>query len=161
MFASIGLKIAIGLGAIGIVLAGWFYVQSLQASLEAASERNARTMDIVNEQVATMNQLQADIKKVQEVTSKLNQEVSDAKKSVVALDNKFEKNNRDIGKDAAAKPEVVQKIINRASKDAIRCGELVTGAPPRPKETNSQCPELVKGEFVKKPDIQAIKESVK
>lgn len=153
MFASIGLKIAIGIGIVGIAGGAWFYVQNLQSKLDLAAERQARTMDVVNAQEAVMKQLQNDIKKVQEVTNTLNQKIAEANKSVSNLNDKFDKNSsgkaRDIGKDAEAKPEVVEKIINRATKDAIRCGELLTGAPLRPKETNSQCPELTVTKFEK------------
>ena len=55
MFASIGLKIAIGIGIIGIAGGAWFYVQNLQSKLDLAAERQARTMDVVNSQVAALN----------------------------------------------------------------------------------------------------------
>ena len=164
MFASIGLKIAIGIGIIGIAGGAWFYVQNLQSKLDLAAERQARTMDVVNSQVAALNQLQEDIKKVQQVTNTLNEKIAEANASVSKLDDKFNKNSsgkaRDIGKDAEAKPEVVEKIINRATKDAIRCGELLTGAPLLPKETNSQSPELTVTNF-KKEDKADNKEDIR
>lgn len=173
MFASIGLKIALGLGLIGMAAGGWFYVQNLRAELDLASERQARTMDVVNSQKVALDQLQKDIQKVQEITNDLNVKMRKAEASVTGLKTKFEENSagkkRDIGKDAERKPEIIQKIINRASKDAIRCGELLTGAPLRPNETNSQCPELTTTKFVKpkqpvpvpKPKDNSIRNSVK
>ena len=114
--------------------------------------------------MAALNQLQEDIKKVQQVTNTLNEKIAEANASVSKLDDKFNKNSsgkaRDIGKDAEAKPEVVEKIINRATKDAIRCGELLTGAPLLPKETNSQCPELTVTKF-KKEDKADNKEDIR
>jgi len=169
VFGSIGLKVALVLGLTGIVAGGWFYVQSLRSDLEAQQAQTARAMDVVNQQAATLDQLQKDIARVQEITTDLNKKMQDAEKSVRDLDSKFSQNSagkaRDIGADAAAKPDSVEKIINRASQDAIRCGELITGAKPKPNETNSQCPDLVPGTFKKTEDkketADSIKESVK
>jgi len=169
VFGSIGLKVALALGLTGIVAGGWFYVQSLRSDLEAQQAQTARAMDVVNQQAATLDQLQKDIARVQEITTDLNKKMQDAEKSVRDLDSKFSQNSagktRDIGADAAAKPDSVEKIINRASQDAIRCGELITGAKPKPNETNSQCPDLVPGTFKKTEDkketADSIKESVK
>jgi uncharacterized protein HemX len=161
MFASIGLKVALALGLAGAVAGGWFYVQSLRSDLEAQQAQTARAMDVVNQQAATLDQLQKDIARVQTITTDLNKKMQAAEKSVRDLDTKFSQNSagkpRDIGADAASKPDAVEKIINRASRDAIRCGELVTGAEPKPGETNSQCPELVPSTTEKKEE--PVKES--
>ena len=70
--SGIALKIALLLGVVGAAGGAWFYVQSLRAELDAASVRTARAMDVVNEQAITMQQLQHDMKLMQEVTNKLN-----------------------------------------------------------------------------------------
>ena len=121
--SGIALKIALLLGVVGAAGGAWFYVQSLRAELDAASVRTARAMDVVNEQAITMQQLQHDMKLMQEVTNKLNIKMENAEKS-----------------------------INRATLHALRCNELVTGAEPLPDETNSQCPDLVPGKYVKPVD---------
>lgn len=41
---------------------------------------------------------------------------------------------------AAAKPKLVESIINKATIDAFRCFEVMTGSPKKPNETNKECP---------------------
>jgi hypothetical protein len=149
MLAGIGIKIGLALGAAGIVVSGYFYVQTLKSDLELAQANTTKAMEVVTSQQVVMVQLQKDIKRIQTITSDLNKKLAQAEKNVVSLSNKFDTTSsgqaRDVGKDAVASPTAVEKVINRATKDAIRCGELVTGAQPKPDETNSQCPDLVPG----------------
>ena len=147
MLAGIGIKIGLALGAASIVASGYFYVQSLRSDLGAAEANTARAMDVVSSQGAVLDQLKTDIKRMQTVTGDLSKKLVAAEKNVQTLNNKFDTNSsgqaRDIGKDAVSSPLAVEKVINRATKDAMRCGELVTGAEPLPGETNSQCPDLL------------------
>ncbi len=56
----------------------------------------------------------------------------------------------ELGVLAANKPKLVEQIINKASQDAIRCFELLSGSPltekekgaKNEKEFNNQCPFL-------------------
>ena len=149
MLAGIGLKIGLALGAASIVAGGYFYVKTLQSDLALAQANTAKAMEVVTSQQTVMEQLQKDIKRIQSITGDLNKKLAQAEKNVVTLSNKFDTTSggqsRDLGKDAVASPKAVEKVINRATKDAIRCGELVTGAEPKPDETNSPCPDLVPG----------------
>lgn len=45
---------------------------------------------------------------------------------------------------ARGKPTLVQGIINKASKDRLRCLEIATGSPVKQEEKNSVCPQLLK-----------------
>ena len=153
MLGAIAPKIALVFGLLSSVAGGWFYVQSLRAELDAASERTARALDVVNEQVITMDQLQKDIKQIQVITEDLGKKMLKAEETVTTLNGKFDADingrARDIGKEAKIDPKKWAKKINRATKDALRCNELVTGAIPLADETNSQCPELVPGVYTK------------
>lgn len=159
MLSGIALKIALVFGLLSTIAGGWFYVQSLRAELDAASERTARAMDVVNEQAFTMNQLQKDIKQIQVITEDLGKKMLEAEETVTTLNGKFDADingrARDIGKEAKVDPKKWSKKINRATKDALRCNELVTGAIPLPDETNSQCPDLVPGVFTKDSNIRS------
>jgi predicted nuclease with TOPRIM domain len=90
MLSGIALKIALGFGLIGAATGAWFYVQTIRAELDAANERTARAMDVVNEQAATLDKLQEDIKLIQNITQELGKKMADAEKSVVDLNNKFD-----------------------------------------------------------------------
>jgi|TARA_R110000744_G_scaffold300902_2_gene410023 hypothetical protein len=153
MLSGIAFKVVLVFGLLSSIAGGWFYVQSLRAELDAASLRTERAMDVVNEQVITMEKLQKDIKLIQTISNDLNEKMQKAETRVTTLNNKFDADidgrARDIGKEAKIDPKKWAKKINRATKDALRCNELVTGAIPLADETNSQCPELVPGVYTK------------
>ena len=50
--------------------------------------------------------------------------------------------SRDLGHLARAKPRLIERIVNRATVNVMRCFELATGAPPREGERNSECKNL-------------------
>lgn len=131
----------------GLGAGGYLYIQMLEAKLEAQEQKTQRAMEVVEEQKVSMNKLQADIQKMNEVQKQLNQKVLVAEQNVVNLNNKFDTDSsgkaRDIGRKAIEDPVKWSMKINRATKDALRCNELASGAEPLPDEKNSQCPELV------------------
>ena len=77
------------------------------------------------------------------------------------LDDKFNKTNasgkkRDIGDLALNRPSSVERVINRASDNALRCVEIAMGASlteeeinaVTPSEINSECPSLANPNYV-------------
>jgi hypothetical protein len=56
---------------------------------------------------------------------------------------------------AAEKPAVVEKLVNRGTKNALRCMELAAGAPlteaekaaKTPMEANRECPSLINSDY--------------
>ena len=80
-----------------------------------------------------------------------------------SLEKRFNKQSinfgtRDIGKLAEVKPELIERVINRASKNALRCIELAAGAPRthdeisarKKSQTNPECPALANPNYVEK-----------
>ena len=78
-----------------------------------------------------------------------------------ALDKRFNKINgqgevRDIGKLAEERPTSVERVVNSATKKAMRCVEIAMGAPLTEKEKNatkksqinSECPSLANPNYV-------------
>ena len=71
------------------------------------------------------------------------------------LEKKFDKvsanfGTRDIGKLAENKPGPIGKVISKASKNALRCFEILSGSPlteselaaTKPSQLNSECPSI-------------------
>jgi len=133
----------------GLGAGGYFYTQMLEAKLEAQEQKTQRALEVAEEQKVTMERMQADIQKMTEIQQELNTKIIAAEQNVVNLNNKFDTDSngqaRDIGRKAIEDPVKWSIKINRATKDALRCNELVTGAEVLPDEKNSQCPELVPG----------------
>ena len=117
---------------------------TLSANVKILTDANQQTLD-------TMDQLQEDYQEVQENFAFLESEFQTIRAQNDILGEKFDSN--DIGRLAAARPELVQRIINNASGNAGRCFELLTGSPltqnernaENANEFNSECPFLWPG----------------
>ena len=125
-----------------ILAAGGWYVMNLKADL-AVSEMNAKTLqDGIAEQQALMTRMQEDIKTIQETNAKLQNLTEEQKREVETLSKKFSQdakgNARDFGALAAERPELVERLVNRGTKNAMRCLEIASGAPRTEAEINAK-----------------------
>ena len=125
-----------------ILAAGGWYVMNLKADL-AVSEMNAKTLqDGIAEQQALMIRMQEDIKTIQETNSRLQNLTEEQKREVETLSRKFSQdakgNPRDFGALAAERPELVERLVNRGTKNAMRCLEIASGAPRTEAEINAK-----------------------
>lgn len=132
-----------------------------QANL-AQSEANSALLEkeVKNQQIV----LEQQIKDFEQI-KKANQQLDTINKKLVVefkqLDDKFNKINasgekRDIGNLAVQKTRSVEKIVNRASTNALRCVEIAMGSPLTDKEKNatkkseinSECPSIANPKYV-------------
>ena len=125
-----------------ILAAGGWYVMNLKADL-AVSEMNAKALqDGIAEQQALMTRMQEDIRTIQETNSRLQNLTEEQKREVDTLSKKFSQdakgNARDFGALAAERPEVVERLVNRGTKNAMRCLEIASGAPRTEAELNAK-----------------------
>jgi hypothetical protein len=136
------LKIAV----VAIFLAGaagaYAYVKGLQADLATSEANNAKLEQSVAEQKAVIEQQIKDAEDIR-IVMKEQQELNDRlNKSIEDLRDKFSKINasgkkRDIGKIAEDKPEIMSRVINKGTKNALRCMEIAMGAELTEKEKNA------------------------
>lgn len=150
--SGIGLKIAIFLVASSLVTTGWFYVKNLQSELKLAAERQARMDDVITSQKQAMDVVQRDLARMQTTQRELNTKIQEAEAANRELENKFNRGSngrqRNFAELANKEPEKVEESINRGTKDALRCNELVTGSPLTDDEKagkvrNTICPNLL------------------
>jgi len=142
---------------IGILVAmsgaAYFYYSTTQSRISALIANNATleannlTITNANEQnIQTISDLQTSYQKVQEDFSRVQSEFQ-----IVRLQNnelKERLGRHELDALAAAKPVLVERIINNASMNSMRCFELMSGAPlnekernaKNEKEFNSECP---------------------
>ena len=66
-----------------------------------------------------------DMRKMQDINKKVSDEFAKSQREVSALNKKFEK----FATVAKGKPTETEKRVNRGTEDALRCNEIVTGAP--------------------------------
>ena len=154
-------KLALALVVIGGLAGGVTYVYKLKADLATSEANNAKLEDSVEEQklviaqqILDMDNIRAAMKEQAEVSKRLNASIKD-------LRNKFNKVNasgekRDIGNLAEQKPKLMQRAINRGTKNALRCMEIAMGSPLTEKEKNAvkksqinpECPDVANPNYV-------------
>jgi len=159
MFSSI--KIAMVLIMLAGAGGGFMYVKTLKSDLATSEANNAKLLDSVSEQQAVIEQQQKDFTAILEANKALEERNRVLTAEFKALDQRFNKINgkgevRDIGKLAIEKDRAVERIINNASKKAMRCVEIAMGAELTEKERNatkkseinSECPSIANPNYV-------------
>ena len=131
-----GIKIAFAAILFSVISGGYFYIQALQGKLEAAAEVQQRMEGVITQQKMVMEQQQADMKKMQAINAEVAKIAQQAQNDVNNLNRKFQQ--RDLAMSAARKPAEVEVRVNRGTRDALRCNELVTGAPLTPDELSGK-----------------------
>ena len=153
-------KILSYLGIVIIVAGGLWYAMNLKAEL-ATSEANNKILErSLSDQSAVIEQMRVDIAQIQSINEEVNAELGRQRQEVNNLINKFNVNakgeSRDIGKIAVKKPRAMEKLINRGTKNALRCLEIATGAERTEKEINAkkesqinrECPTLANPNYI-------------
>ena len=150
---------------IGIMLSGLAggvaYVYKLKADNAILKENAIKLENAVSSQQAVIDQQKKDFENILQANKELNALKLTLTKELEALDNKFNKTNasgkkRDIGDLAVNRPESVERVINRASDNAVRCVEIAMGAElteterkaTKKSEINSECPSIANPNYI-------------
>jgi hypothetical protein len=126
----------------------------LKANQIKLEEAVSSQQEVIEQQKADYETIMSANKKLQDTRDILQNELQN-------LDDKFNKTNasgkkRDIGDLALNRPSSVERVINRASDNALRCVEIAMGASlteeeinaVTPSEINSECPSLANPNYV-------------
>lgn len=163
MFGTIRLYffILLILGAVGGV--GYLYYTDTQERLVAAANENAAMKIQEKLQTQTIEKLNEDIVRSRETLAKLRDEFGKFRRDYEILVDKFNKRSinfgtRDIGKLAEVKPTLIERIINNATKNVLRCFEIASGSPlthdelgaRKKSQTNQECPLIANPNYVEK-----------
>jgi alkylhydroperoxidase/carboxymuconolactone decarboxylase family protein YurZ len=128
-------------GIIGSVV----YIKLLRAELVIASQAIAKLEGVVDAQKLVMDKQAEDIEKIREISQDLGEQFATANREKVDLQKRLNEQTKKIGSLALTQPKQVQELINLGTKYALRCNEIVTGAPLQLNdEKNNICPELIK-----------------
>ena len=146
------IKLLLILLIIGSLLAAGWYVTSMREQLAISKNNTEKYEQAVVDQQILIRQIREDVQSIKKANKDLSLVVQGQNKDLNSLQQRFNKTKadgtvRDIGKSAIRKTKSVERIINNASKKAIRCIELASGAPLTEKELNekpnSECLSLV------------------
>lgn len=133
--------------------AAYFYYSTTQSRIaelianNATLTANVQTItDANNQNIQTIEDLQSSYQRVQEDFLRVQSEFQIIRSQNNELRERL--GRHDLGALAAAKPGLVERTVNNASANAMRCFELMSGAPLNEKERaattdrefNSECP---------------------
>jgi len=137
------------------------YVMKLRSDNAILKANQIKLEEAVSSQQEVIAQQKQDYEAILKANNELNEKSKVLEKELSNLDDKFNKinssgNKRDIGDLANRKPGLIEKIINNASDNALRCVEIVMGAPlteeeinaVKPSEINGECPSIANPNFV-------------
>ena len=148
MFGS-GRVIIMAVVFLGISGAG-IYVMKLRSDNAILKANQVLLEQSIESQKQVIEKQKQDFNKILEANKKMNTLVNNLQKDIDALDKRFNKGARDIGKIAKEKPKLVEKLINKGSERATRCVEIAGGSPLTEKELlatkkseiNTECPSI-------------------
>jgi hypothetical protein len=152
---GLGIKLAIAAILFSVVSGGYFYIQALEGKLEAAAEVQQRMEGVITQQKMVMEQQQADMKKMQSINAEVARVAQQAQNDVNTLSRKMSR----LDNLAKAPPSETETRVNRGTRDALRCNELVTGSPLTADEKsgrvrNTICNDLIQAQLPKKEPAQ-------
>ena len=138
---------------VAVIAGGLWYATNLKADLAISEANNRQLVEATREQNLLIEQMKQDVAAIQQANAELQQQNERQRRDVETLNSKFSK--RDFGALAAEKPAVVEKLVNRGTKNALRCMELAAGAPlteaekaaKTPMEANRECPSLIDSDY--------------
>ena len=142
------------MGAGGYGAYSW--VTKLQSENKILQVNQEKLEGAVTSQEAVIADQQANAAKIQNANSNLRAEQVALQKDRKSLANKLGRHELDIL--AQNKPGLVEKIINRASKNELRCYEIQTGSPltedekaaTKKSQTNGECPGIANPNYKEK-----------
>lgn len=151
------MKLWIFIGILIALLSGaaYYYYNTTQEKIAVLTANNATltanfaTLSAANNQnIQTIEDLQASYKRVQEDFSRVQSEFQIIRSQNSELRERLGRHELDAL--ASARPGLVERTINRATANTTRCFELMSGAPLNEKERdatterefNSECPWL-------------------
>lgn len=154
MFGTFRLIMVIAL--IGSLAGAGFYVNKLRSDNAILKANQIKLESAVEDQKAVIQDQKISYEKILDANKKLNITISTQKRELDDLNQRFNKNNRDIGKLAVDKTKIIEKIINKATDNAQRCFEILTGSPLTEKEKNAtkkseinpECPSVANPNYV-------------
>jgi biopolymer transport protein ExbB/TolQ len=139
---------------VAICAAGLWYVTGLRADLAISQDNANKLTDAVEQQQAAMSQMRQEQQQIRDANNQLSTTIQLQNKDLTNLQDRFTQNaageKRDFGKTAAARPEALERAVNRGTQNALRCLEIASGSPltelekaaSKPSEINRECPAI-------------------
>jgi len=126
------LILTVVLGAVGF--GAWKYYQYTQEQIRIYAI-NAATAELAQqESEQALKAIHKDMESIREQFASVSADFEVAQSRVENLEEKLSKH--DLGALAQAKPKLIEKIVDKGTKDVLRCYEILTGSPLTEEEIN-------------------------
>jgi chromosome segregation ATPase len=130
------------------------YYEYTQNQIRIYAENAAKAEMAQQETQAALAQTLADLQQVQEKFTQVSSEFEAAESRVSGLENKLKEH--DLPYLAEQKPGLIDKIVDKGTKDVLRCLEIVSGSPLTEEEinvtkkskANTTCPDIANPNYV-------------
>ena len=128
--------------------AAWQYYKYTQNQIRVYAE-NAATAELAQRETeAALQKTQQDLERVQEQFVIVSEKFRVAEQRVENLEEKL--SEHDLNYLATKRPGLVEKVIDKATENVLRCLEIASGSPltedeinaTKRSEINSECPDL-------------------
>jgi len=138
---TLQIKIAAVVGIVFLVIVVGFaaYFNWSQHQLKLNAGKLAAYEISIQEQEKTITELFKNIEDIKAVSNRL----TDIERNNFSQSQKLNQTLSKLENVAAARPGLVENLINNAAKDRNRCFALATGAVPEKNEKNRVCPQLL------------------
>jgi predicted nuclease with TOPRIM domain len=139
--------------------AGLWYVNGLRADLSVIQENSRKLTEATEKQEAAISQMRQEQQQIRDANNQLNTTIQLQKRDLTNLQDRFTQNaageKRNFAKTAAARPEALERAVNRGTQNALRCLEIASGSPltdaekaaSKPSEINRECPSLANPQY--------------
>jgi len=148
------LIVAAVLGVVGF--GAWKYYTYTQEQIRIYAV-NAATAELAQEQSEkAIAALKKDMVEVRAQYTAVSKSFDIAKKRVDALSEKL--SEHELGDLAQAKPKLIEKIVDKGTKDVLRCYEILSGSAltedelnaTKKSKTNTSCPDIANPNYIPK-----------
>lgn len=138
---------------LGFAAALW-HVTGLRADLITEKTNNKVLQEKITEQQRVVIQIKKDLEDIKAINISLSNETTRQRVEMQSLIDRFNTTatgqSRDFGLLALRRPTTMQRLVNRGTRNAMRCLELASGAPHTTAElavsnssqANPECPRL-------------------
>ena len=141
--------VGIVIGSAGSLSAAvFFYYNSIKGEMEELRDRNGELELAIELNEQTIDILKSEQQRADAERIRLNDTIADIRENSKILTEKLAEHN--LGELAVAKTDSIERIVNDATVDALRCFEIISGSPLTDAERNaknatqfnSECPYL-------------------
>ena len=121
----------------------WYY-NDTQEKIKILTQNNAKLESAVETNEQALKAQTAAFESMQKQNAKLQTEWTEINNRNRSLENRLSRH--DIGASGVAKPELTEKVLNNATKNANRCLEIFSGSPLTEKELSATKPSEINNE---------------